>query len=239
MVLEPQLRRLAPQLYQLRLPGGDAHLLNSYLWLDRDGVTLFDTGWDTSAPIIAAGLHRLGRSEGDVERVVLSHFHEDHAGSAAEISAWSDSVVLVGSADAPFVRGEILGPLPSLTPAERSIRAEPRDAVRTAPCRVDREVRGGETLDFAGGATVLHVPGHTPGSIALFLPSANAVLTGDTAAEFEGQVIRGVFNTDRERVADSVRRLADTGAQIAGFGHGEAIISGASARLAAAVDPFA
>ena len=40
----PDLLQMAPSLYRLRIPGGQAHLLNSYLWIEPDGVTLIDTG---------------------------------------------------------------------------------------------------------------------------------------------------------------------------------------------------
>lgn len=106
-------------------------------------------------------------------------------------------------------------------------------------CRVDRVVRDGDVLDFAGGTQVIEVPGHTPGSIALYLPAADTLLTGDTVAEFNGQVILGVFNTDRAEAVRSLGKLAATGAQIAGFGHGEAVLTDAAARIAAATDAFA
>lgn len=59
------------------------------------------------------------------------------------------------------------------------------------PVRVDREVRDGDVLDFAGGAHVISTPGHTDGSIALHLPEHGVLLTGDIAAEYEGEVILG------------------------------------------------
>lgn len=72
----------------------------------------------------------------------------------------------------------------------------------------------------------------------MYLPAADAVLTGDAVAEFNGQVILGVFNSDRQVAARSLSRLAATGAEIGGFGHGEAILEKASARIATAIDAF-
>lgn len=234
----PDLVQLAPGLYRLRIPGGPAHLLNCYLWVDGHGVTLIDTGWPRSADVITEALTMLGRRREDVGRIVLTHFHADHAGSAAEIAGWSRVEVIAGIADAGFVRGAQRGPLPVLTAGEQSIHTGFREPPHAAPCRVDRTVGNGDVLSFAGGATVLSVPGHTPGSIALYLPAADAVLTGDAVAEFNGQVILGVFNVDRQAATHSLSRLAATGAQIAGFGHGEAVLTDASERIAAAVDVF-
>jgi len=63
-------------------------------------------------------------------------------------------------------------------------------------------------------------------------------LTGDAVAEFNGQVILGVFNIDRVAAMNSLSGLAATGATIAGFGHGEAVLRNAGMRIAAAIDPF-
>ena len=202
-------------------------------------MTLVDTGWPDSAALIGEALTTLGRRPDDVKRIVLTHFHEDHCGSAAEITTWSDVEVIAGVDDSPYIRGDEPGPLPVLTDAERTIRPDIESSPHGPACRVDRTVADGDVLDFAGGARVLAVPGHTPGSIALYLPAADAVLTGDTVAEFHGQVILGVFNTDRSAAVRALATLAATGAQIAGFGHGEALHTDAAARIAAAPDAFA
>ena len=235
----PDLLRLAPPLYRLCIPGDRAYLLNSYLWLDGDGVTLIDTGWADSAELIAEALAVLGRRRLHVKRIVLTHFHEDHCGAAADIADWADVEVVAGAGDSRYVQGEERGPTPVLTKAERALHPEFHDPPHGPACRVDRVVHDEDVLEFAGGARVMAVPGHTPGSIALQLPEADAILTGDAVAEYDGQVILGVFNTDRHAAVSSVTKLAATGAQIAGFGHGEALLADAAVRIAAATDPFA
>lgn len=235
----PDLLQMADSLYRLRIPGGQAHLLNSYLWTESDGVTLIDTGWPDSAGLIVDALAALGLRRIHVKRIVLTHFHEDHSGAAAEIADWSDVEVIAGKGDAEFVSGDQTGPLPVLTDSERGLRPDFDASPHGPACRVDRVVADGDILDFAGGAQVIGVPGHTPGGIALYLPAADAVLTGDVVAEFNGQVIFGVFNSDRSELVRSVQRLAATGAQRAGFGHGEPILADAAARIAEAVDVFA
>lgn len=230
---------MAPGLYRLRIPGTRAHLLNTYLWLGDDGVTLVDSGWPDSAGLIADALAALGRGRTEVGRLVLTHFHEDHTGSAAEIASWGDVEVVAGAPDVTFIQGAERGPLPVLTAAERTLHPDSNDPSHGPPCRVDRAVGDGDVLAFAGGTRVLGVPGHTPGSIALHLPEADAVLTGDAVAEFHGQVILGVFNVDRARARDALTTLSATGAQVAGFGHGEAVLTAASHRIGCATDPFA
>lgn len=236
---EPLLSELAPRLYRLQIPGGAAHLLNAYLWCGDDGVTLVDTGWPGSGDVIERALTALGRGKSDVVRVVLTHFHDDHAGAAAEVAAWGRVEVVAGAGDARFITGEQAGPLPVLTVAELAIHAQPTDPPHGPLVRVDREVRDGDVLDFAGGARVVAVPGHTPGSIALYLPAVDAILTGDAVAELQGEIILGVFNSNREAARSSLDAIVATTAQIAGFGHGDPILHDASRCIAHAQDPFA
>ena len=239
MTAGPDLALVAPDLYRLRVPDGPAHALNCYLWVGPDGVALFDTGWAHSASLVERALRELGRSTADVGHVVLSHFHEDHAGAAAEISGWPNAIVVASALEAPAVRGDVPGPLPVLTPAETAIHEQPTEPPRAAACRVDLEVADGDVLPIGGEARVLVVPGHTDGSLALHLPRLDAVLTGDTVAELDGTVILGGFDVDRELTRQSLLRIADTGAAVAGVGHGEALLADAHARIRDADDPFA
>jgi glyoxylase-like metal-dependent hydrolase (beta-lactamase superfamily II) len=71
-------------LYMFRFSVGQA-----YLWRDAKSLTLIDTGPPGSAPDIAAALTQLGLQAGDLDRILLTHFHADHIGSAAELAAHS------------------------------------------------------------------------------------------------------------------------------------------------------
>jgi glyoxylase-like metal-dependent hydrolase (beta-lactamase superfamily II) len=195
-----------------------------YLWRDGDEVTLVDTGPAGSADVIAAALADLGLDRDAVVRIVLTHFHDDHAGSAAAVRAWSGAEVVAHAAEAPVVRGEVPGPFPDLLPAERELLAQVAAGMPPAPpCPVDREVHEGDVLAFGGGAHVLHAPGHTDGSIGVHLPGPRVLFTGDTVAEHAGGALLGPFNLDRRRAADSFRRLVALDVDLALVGHGEPI----------------
>lgn len=171
-------------------------------------------------------------------RIVLTHFHQDHVGSAAEVRAWSGAEVVAHAADAPIVRGDAPGPFPDLLPAERELLAQVTAGMPPAPpCPVDREVGDGELLAFGGGARVVHAPGHTDGSIAIHLPGPRVLFTGDTVAESGGAVVLGPFNLDRHLALESYRLLTAFDVDLALVGHGEPVDR---AGLAAAVPgPFA
>lgn len=218
---------LRPHLYRLVLGRYQA-----YLWHDHDSVTLVDSGEAGSVPAIVAQLRQIGLVPGDVDRLVLTHFHDDHTGSAAEVSSWGEVQVIAHAADVPVIRGEVAGPPPNFTPFERELHARVAAGLACAPpARVDREVRDGDVLDFAGGAHVVSTPGHTDGSIALYLPGHKVLITGDIAAEYEGEVMLGVFNLDRAAAIASFCRIADLDVDTACFGHGEPLTENAASRL--------
>ena len=128
-----------------------------------------------------------------------------------------------------------------MLPAEEQLFAQVGGGASAPPCTVDRELADGDELPVGGGAMVVHGPGHTPGSVGVHLPAARVLFTGDTVAEHGGAIILGPFNLDRARAAESFRQLAALDAEVACFGHGEPITSGAGERLRATTDlgPFA
>jgi glyoxylase-like metal-dependent hydrolase (beta-lactamase superfamily II) len=210
---------ILPGLRMLRLPVGAA-----YLWRDGDGLTLIDTGTAEHAARIEQVL------DGELRRIVLTHWHEDHTGSAAELAARHGAQVVAHRLEAPVIRGEALGAPAVLEEFEVPIRAALPALPPAPPCRVDRVVEDGDVLDFGGGAVVVAVPGHTDGSIALHLPGPKVLFTGDAVANV-GRTTLGVFNTDRAQAVESLRRLAGLAVVTAVFGHGDPIPSGASAAL--------
>ncbi|MGX1122230.1 glyoxylase-like metal-dependent hydrolase (beta-lactamase superfamily II) [Streptomyces ambofaciens] len=225
---------LLPCLSLLRFPVGQA-----YLWRDGDEVTLIDAGPAGYAARIAESARALGR----VRRVVLTHFHEDHAGGAQEVAALTGAEVVAHTLEAPVVRGEVPGPPPVLENWERPLH---EDAVRqlprgdfARPARVT-EVVDGDVLDFGGGARVVHAPGHTDGSIALHLPAHGVLFTGDAvaASPVDGGVLLGVFNLDRDRAVASFGRLAALDTEVACFGHGDPVTARAGKVLRASARTY-
>lgn len=209
---------LLPHLHLLRFPVGQA-----YLWRDGDESTLIDAGPAGSAAPIAA------RVQGRLRRIVLTHFHEDHVGGAGELAAMTGAEVLAHRLDAPFVRGEAPGPPPVFEDWERPLHEEaqrhlPQGEFARPPQLT--ELSDGDLLDFGAGARVLHVPGHTPGSIALHLPQHGLLFAGDTVAASprDGRAMPGVFNIDRAQTLASCAKLAALAPNTTCVGHGDPIM---------------
>jgi glyoxylase-like metal-dependent hydrolase (beta-lactamase superfamily II) len=225
--------QLMPRLYFIRLPVGHA-----YLWHDPGGLTLIDTGLPGSAPLIAEAIQQAGYQPADLRQLILTHFHADHIGAAADITGWGEVEVLAHHADAPFIRAQAAGPPPDLADWEQPIYDQVMNQLPPVPApppRIDRELGDGDELGFGDGAVTVAVPGHTPGSIALYLPRHQVLFTGDAAARGQnGKVICGVFNVNRTQAAASFRRLAGLSVAVACFGHGEPLSRDAAAALEAA-----
>ncbi|MFJ6137303.1 MBL fold metallo-hydrolase [Kitasatospora sp. NPDC092286] len=226
-----EITRVRPELSMITLEFGTA-----YLWRDEDGLTLVDTGVAGSAAAVEEAIRSLGADPSALRTIVLTHHHEDHTGSAAELAGRWGAEVVAHRLEAPVIRGERPPVLPVLSLFEQEIRDGLPPLPSAPPCAVHREVVDGDVLGFGGGAVVVHVPGHTDGSIALHLPGPGVLFTGDAVANPGGRTMCGVFNTDPVRAAGSLRRLAGLPVETAVFGHGDPITAGASAALRAAAE---
>ncbi|MFE7778988.1 MBL fold metallo-hydrolase [Streptomyces sp. NPDC057445] len=219
-----------PGLHMFRFPVGQA-----YLWCDGEEFTLVDAGHVHAAADIEAAVRGLGADPAGIRRIVLTHCHRDHVGAAQELADRYGAQVLAHALDAPVIRGEAPVPAPVLLDWEVPLYELGLTVPEAPPTRVDREVTDGDELDFGGGARVVHVPGHTDGSIAVHLPRHDVLFTGDTVAGV-GQVLPGVFNVDRDRARASLRRLAALSPSTLCFGHGDPVTVDAAAALRAAAD---
>ncbi|MBO0829683.1 MAG: MBL fold metallo-hydrolase [Streptosporangiales bacterium] len=217
---------VVPSLYRIELD-----FVNAYLWCDPGDLTLVDSGYHGTGAAVLDAVRRLGQDPAELRRVIVTHSHDDHTGGASEIvETLPDVSVIASRADAPVIRGEREQAAPVLEDWERRMADGLPDLPKAPPVRVDLEVEDGDLLGFAGGATVVAVPGHTAGSIAIHLPLHRVLFTGDIAANVQ-RLIPGVFHLDRAEAQRSFERLADLDVDTACFGHGEPVAHDAATAL--------
>ena len=68
------------------LHGGAARTIGSYLLETPGGLSLFDCGPSSCIPALKAGLADRGVELGEIENLLLSHIHLDHAGAAGTLA---------------------------------------------------------------------------------------------------------------------------------------------------------
>jgi glyoxylase-like metal-dependent hydrolase (beta-lactamase superfamily II) len=207
-------------------------LVNVYLIRDGDQVTIIDAGAPAYWSQLPAALAEMGSSLDKVHSVVLTHGHSDHVGFAERIRREKGTPIRIHEADAALARGEVPNPSKGLGP----IRIRPMLGfflwgLRNGGLRIKaiREVvtfGDGATLDVPGSPRVILVPGHTPGSAVLHVPSLNALFTGDAMAT--RSVMTGVtgpqiapFTADRKQALESLSRLEGVEAGTVLPGHGD------------------
>src|SRR5262245_38932634 len=165
--------------------------INIYLVVD-DPITLVDTGPKTDEAVAAlrAQLSKIGFKTEDVERIVLTHTHEDHCGLAGMLQRESGARVHVHEWEFQNISTHRHSRVnPDLlkragAPSEELERMAARyqlihhfaDAVENVEAYRDEQ----EFVFASGALRVIHTPGHTPGSSCLLRESNRLMLAGDT-----------------------------------------------------------
>jgi glyoxylase-like metal-dependent hydrolase (beta-lactamase superfamily II) len=163
-------------------------LVNVYLVEEAGAVTIVDAGMPGDWKDLPAELAAMGRSLDDVRALVLTHGHSDHIGFAERARTERHLPVSVHELDAALARGEVpnpakgggpIRPLPLLKFMLLGLR---RGGLRSVHVGEVATFGDGVVLDVPGAPTVIHLPGHTPGSAALHVESRGALLIGDAIA---------------------------------------------------------
>jgi glyoxylase-like metal-dependent hydrolase (beta-lactamase superfamily II) len=209
---------------------------NAYLLLG-DPLTLVDTGMPGSEGAILGYIECLDLAAADLGRIVITHHHLDHVGGLAALQRRTGAQVLAHPGDAPFISG-VQPPPPAQSAVMRLLfRLLAPVFPQADPAPVDATLQDGDRLDtFAppsagllGGATVVHVPGHTPGSIALHFPSERLLICGDVINHRGSQLgpPPKPFTADMDQALASLRRLAGLEFDVLCPGHGLPLVGGA------------
>ncbi len=201
----------------------DLGMVYAFLYQERDRLTLIDSGLGEHAQRILDEIAALGRERAALRQIFVTHYHADHAGSLAELVERTGARVLVHELDAPIVRGDAPEP-PAVFESELEREFSERitaDVPPRRPCAVDRELVDGDEIEIDGGARVVHVPGHTAGSVSLYLPERRVLFSGDAVVrDPKGRLMVGVFNVDTAQARASFAKLVALDFEVACFGHG-------------------
>jgi glyoxylase-like metal-dependent hydrolase (beta-lactamase superfamily II) len=197
---------------------------NMFLLLDN-GVTLVDTGLRGRSANILNEVKRLGYKPSDIAHIILTHHHSDHMGSLAELKNATGAKVMAHSADAPYIDGTLPQPGPARPKWLGKMLSPFSSMWATVPAEVDKLLNDDDEFPILGGIRILHTPGHTPGSISLYLPQEKLVIVGDLLSHrFRLRLPSRLFTVDIAQEVNSVKRLAGLDFSIIAFGHGRPIL---------------
>lgn len=211
---------------------------NVYL-LAGEAPTLVDAGWPGSAQKILDYAAGLGYAPTDLARIVITHHHLDHLGSAAALRAQTAAPLAAHPADAAYISGEQQPPLPSGRGMRLLVRLMDLLPMFSQPDPLPVEValQDGDGLDALSGGRVVHVPGHSLGSIALYFPAERVLFCGDTIDCRRGQpgLPPRPFSVDMNQALASIERMSELDFDVLCPGHGDPIVGGAAEQVCALV----
>jgi glyoxylase-like metal-dependent hydrolase (beta-lactamase superfamily II) len=220
MELSPGLRRIGNDQVAVHLIVTDA------------GITLIDAGLSGHYADLRRELAAVGRPLSDIRSIVLTHGDTDHIGFAERLRSELGIPVYVGAADAARAQGEKAPPTP---PDRRRLGAMlgffayalRKGGLRMPPVKEVVPVDDGAVLDLPGSPVVIGMPGHSPGSIAIYVPSVRAVFVGDALTTRhvltgEGGPQPAPFTDDQASASKSLERLRDLDVDWIIPGHGPA-----------------
>jgi len=205
---------------------------NVYLLLDST-LTLVDTGMPGSANAILSYIEGLDPPAGDLARIVITHHHLDHVGSLAALKQCTSAQVFAHPGDASFISGEQSASPPAGALMRLLFRLLAPLLPQADPVPVDGTLQDGERLDLLSGATVVHVPGHTPGAIALHFPAERLLICGDVVDHRRNRLgpPPKAFTDDMDQAIAALHRLAELDFDVLCPGHGAPIVGGADEQL--------
>lgn len=138
--------------------------------VSREAIVI-DPGDDISGILAILARHRL-----TLKSIVITHAHIDHIGGASKLRSLTGAPVLMHEDD-------------SVLAENLDMQATWLGIATPENPGIDTPARDGDTLRVGGiEAQIVHTPGHTPGSLSLFIPGEKKLIAGDTL--FRGSVGR-------------------------------------------------
>jgi glyoxylase-like metal-dependent hydrolase (beta-lactamase superfamily II) len=207
--------------------------VNSYLVVDGGEVTVIDAGLPGHRRMLVEELTSLGLTLDAVRALVLTHGDTDHIGFAAWLHREKGVAARVHTDDVDRARKQVTKPSTGWGPVKVGALAgflwysARHGGLRIPAVEAVTPFADGEVLDVPGNPRIIHVPGHTPGSVAVLVPGVDALFLGD--AMTTRNVLTGAegpkpapFTLDPAQARESLDRIAAVDATWVLPGHGPA-----------------
>jgi len=197
--------------------------------VDGPELILIDTGIPRKTKKILRYItDTLQRTPMDLKTILLTHCDIDHIGNARELRSITGAEIAAYPQDADIIAGKKIRQT-----SQRGMRILfklLRLFLQVTPFPVDKIIDEGDTI---AGLTVLHMPGHTPGSIALYDSKRKVLFIGDRLGCSHG-IVQGPSKSvtwDIGQAYRSIEKLRNLNFMVLLCGHGELLKSNASAKV--------
>jgi glyoxylase-like metal-dependent hydrolase (beta-lactamase superfamily II) len=215
MALRPTGSRIPPGVH--RIGFGVAWC---YLLVGTGGAVLIDTGLAGEIALVGRRLGRLGLEWNDIQAILLTHGHLDHAGNLFRIKELTGAPIYAHAMERRHIDG--CYPYRGLARCCGAMESIGRMLLRYRACSTDVEIRDGQELPFWGGLRVVHLPGHTGGHCGFYSERQRVLFCGDLLACWWGRISKtpAILNSAPELLAGSFQRAAELGAETIIPSHG-------------------
>lgn len=222
----PAIVEIVPNVYRIPTLGD---FINTIVFVEDDGsVTLVDCGMKRAPARIVKGLAAIDKHPADVQKIVLTHAHDDHAGGAAEMvrKAGLDGVA-VHEEDAEYVEAGESTPLDLTLTSGRVFSRLKRGGFEATA--VSERLVDGQLMDVGGGVRIHHTPGHSPGHVSLMHEPTKTMITGDAIWNMASRMSWpvGAFCQSHKLNKVSAHVLGELDYDVVAFTHGPHIESNA------------
>ncbi len=211
------------------IPGQDEFMPDSHAYVlgnpSSQNLSLVDSGLTGKGGYKVQAIQKAGFELSSIKRVIMTHTHLDHIGCFAEILKqlpWAELWVHRLEADL-LEKGDERGVY-----GMDMFRGFCQEQLGLKPgafkCQVNRKLQGGETLDL-GDMTweVIHIPGHSMGSIGLYHRPTKILIPGDVVYADYAIGRFDLYGADPAGLKDSLMRLAELEVDILLPGHNQIV----------------
>jgi len=192
--------------------------LNLVLTWDENNLVLIDAGVPGQTSEIVTAIEGEGFRAEDLTHIIITHQDWDHIGCIPDLQKLAPNLRVVAHVDeTPYIDGRVM-------PIKLASRLEQYDTIpedaragidrwrnmhENSPITIHEQVHDKQVLPICGGVEIVHVPGHTPGHIAVYLQKSRIIICGDAANIKGGEVVGSnpIHTHDMKQAEESLSKI--------------------------------
>jgi len=192
--------------------------LNLVLVWDDNHLVLIDAALPKQTDEVIKSIANEGFQVENLTHIIITHQDWDHIGCVTDLQKLAPNLQIVAHInEAPYLDGRVI-------PIKLAKRLEQYDTLpkehqtsidlwedmyKNAPITVHKQVVDKQVLPICGGIEIVHVSGHTPGHIAVYLKESRIIVCGDAANIKDGQITGSnpIHTHDTEQAKESLNKI--------------------------------